>query len=70
MLDLCVEEASRSRGIGRMLLAGAERIAREAGRSALLIGVVVGNDRALGLYESAGFRRQAIELLKPLRAFD
>jgi ribosomal protein S18 acetylase RimI-like enzyme len=69
VLDLCVEETFRGRGIGRRLLAEAERIAREAGRSAQRIGAVAGNDRALGLYESAGFRRQAIALLKPLRPF-
>jgi ribosomal protein S18 acetylase RimI-like enzyme len=67
VLDLCVDEDFRGRGIGRLLLAEAERIA--AGRSALLIGAIAGNERALGLYESAGFRRQAVELLKPLRPF-
>jgi ribosomal protein S18 acetylase RimI-like enzyme len=69
VLDLCVDEGFRGRGIGRLLLAEAERIAREAGRSALLIGAIAGNERAIGLYESAGFRRQAVEMLKPLRPF-
>lgn len=69
VLDVCVDEPFRGRGVGRRLLAEAEHIAREAGRSAVLISAVAGNDRALGLYESAGFRPQAIELLKPLRPF-
>jgi ribosomal protein S18 acetylase RimI-like enzyme len=69
VLDLCVDEAFRGRGIGRRLLAKAEQIARRAGRSALLIGAVAGNESAIGLYESAGFRRQAVELLMPLRPF-
>jgi ribosomal protein S18 acetylase RimI-like enzyme len=67
VLDLCVEEAHRGRGIGRLLLAEAERIARAAGRSALRIGALAGNEAALSLYESMGFRRHAVELLKPLR---
>jgi ribosomal protein S18 acetylase RimI-like enzyme len=69
ILDLCVEEASRGRGIGRLLLAEAERIARKTGRSALLVGALAANDVAIRLYENTGFRRQAIEFLKPLRDF-
>jgi ribosomal protein S18 acetylase RimI-like enzyme len=70
VLDLCVDQASRGRGIGKLLLAEAERIAREDGRSALLVGAVAGNERAIALYEATGFRRQAIEFRKPLRTFD
>ena len=66
VLDLCVAVGFRGQGVGRRLLAEAERLARQAGRSALLIGAVFGNDRAIGLYESFGFRRQAVELMKQL----
>lgn len=70
VLDLCVAASHRGRGLGRRLLDEAESIARAHGHAALLIGAVVGNETALGLYESVGFRRRAIELLKPLRPFD
>ena len=42
--DLVVQEEWRGRGIGRMLLAEAERLTREAG-ARLVIGALVANDR-------------------------
>ncbi len=67
VLDLVVATHARGTGIGSMLLMEAETFAREAGLSALLIGAVSDNAGAIALYERAGFRRQAVELLKPLR---
>ena len=67
ILDLCVDEAHRGAGIGRRLLQEAERIAREQGHTALMIGALAANRRALALYEAVGFRTQAVELHKPLR---
>lgn len=66
VLDLCVDARFRGQGIGRALLGEAERLAREAGRSALLIGAVIDNDRAIALYESAGYQKRSVELLKRL----
>jgi ribosomal protein S18 acetylase RimI-like enzyme len=68
ILDLCVDEAHRGAGVGRRLLQEAERIAREQGHAALLIGALAANRRALALYEAVGFRTLAVELRKPLRS--
>lgn len=69
ILDLCVDEAHRGTGVGRRLLQEAERIAREQGHAALLVGALAANRRALALYEGVGFHTQAVELRKPLRSF-
>ncbi|MHB2165518.1 N-acetyltransferase family protein [Alsobacter sp. R-9] len=62
--DLVVAERARSRGIGRLLLAEAEKRTRAAGLAAMHIHALVGNDPSLRLYEDVGFRRQSIELVK------
>jgi GNAT superfamily N-acetyltransferase len=64
--ELYVRPEARSRGLGRALLAEAERLARARGLRRLLIGVVVGNDRAQAAYERFGFAPYTTELIKPL----
>ena len=64
--DLVVAEPWRKRGIGRHLLAEAERLTRDAGLQRLMIGVLAGNDPALRAYRGFGFRDYAHILMKPL----
>lgn len=54
--DLEVAEAFRGRGYGRRLLEVAEETARSAGVGALELNVFGDNSRAIGLYESTGYR--------------
>jgi GNAT superfamily N-acetyltransferase len=56
VIDLVVDEAARGQGIGRRLLAEAERLTREAGCRRLVIGALVANEGAERLYRSVGFR--------------
>ena len=53
--DLAVLPAYRGQGIGRALLAAAERHAREHGCCKLTLEVLETNERARGLYRSVGF---------------
>ncbi len=53
--DLIVHEDWRGQGIGRMLLAEAERLTRAAGVGRLFIGVLVANERAERTYRQFGF---------------
>ena len=53
--DLAVIPERRGQGIGRALLAEAERRAREAGCCRLTLEVQESNERARGLYQSFGF---------------
>lgn len=53
--DLVVHEDWRGKGVGRLLLAEAERLTREAGCRRLMIGVLVANEGAERLYRSEGF---------------
>lgn len=64
--ELFVREAVRGGGIGRALLAEAERLTRAEGLDRMLIGVVAGNDRAEQTYLRAGFAPYSRELLKKL----
>jgi GNAT superfamily N-acetyltransferase len=64
--DLVVAEGWRGQGIGRLLLAEAERLARAQGLKRLVIGVLAGNGGAERLYEDVGFRPYASALVKPL----
>lgn len=62
--DLVVADGWRGQGIGRMLLAQAERLTREKGLKRLALGVVAGNDPAERLYGRAGFSPAATMLVK------
>jgi GNAT superfamily N-acetyltransferase len=64
--DLVVDEAWRGKGIGRLLLAEAERCTREKGVKRLVIGVMAGNDGAERLYAELGFSVYAKAMMKPL----
>jgi ribosomal protein S18 acetylase RimI-like enzyme len=66
--DLAVVPGRRERGIGRMLLAEAERAARERGCCRLTLEVQESNERARGLYRSFGFEDLEIGD-EPLRTF-
>jgi GNAT superfamily N-acetyltransferase len=64
--ELFVRPEARGAGIGRALLAEAERLTRAQGLRRLSIGVLAGNDRAAALYRQAGFAPYAVDMLKPL----
>lgn len=59
LYSIAVDPAARGRGLGRRLLADAERQARAAGRRGLRLEVRQDNAAAIALYESAGYRRVA-----------
>jgi GNAT superfamily N-acetyltransferase len=63
--DLFVREAHRGQGIGRALVAEAERLARARGVARILMGVLPGNP-AEALYRRLGYRTYAVELAKDL----
>ncbi|HEY2386153.1 MAG TPA: GNAT family N-acetyltransferase [Candidatus Binatia bacterium] len=65
--DVVVLERLRGRGIGRALLAAAERHARAGGAAVLRLDVMVGNAGARRLYEDEGFVPRRVEMAKPLR---
>jgi GNAT superfamily N-acetyltransferase len=62
--DLVVLQAHRGRGIGTMLLQGAEDFARQQGATDLKIQVLARNQQATDVYLRAGFRPYEITLLK------
>lgn len=64
--DLAVNPSHRGSGIGRTLLAAAERHARAAGARWLRISVLARNRRAFALYEATGFAPRVVELEKDL----
>jgi ribosomal protein S18 acetylase RimI-like enzyme len=64
--NIVVAEDRRGTGIGQMLLAQAERFARERGCRALQLGALTGNDVALRAYRRAGFEPVSYEMLKRL----
>lgn len=45
-------------GVGRRLLVHVEEAVRRRGGSRILLGVMAENDRAVGFYEAAGYRRE------------
>jgi GNAT superfamily N-acetyltransferase len=64
--DLFVRQAHRGQGIGRALIAEAERRAVARGMPRIMLGVVHGNHAAERSYRRQGFRDYAIELVKDL----
>lgn len=64
--DLSVAAEYRERGIGRALLAAAERHARAHGALDLRIAMLAANAVADGLYRSAGFAPYLVVLSKDL----
>lgn len=80
LYSIAVAESARGRGIGRLLLARCEEVARAAGAERLALEVRVDNEPALGLYRDMGYRpfairrryyedgMDAIRLYKPLAA--
>jgi ribosomal-protein-alanine N-acetyltransferase len=59
LYSLVVDPAARGRGLGRVLLADAERQARRAGCSGLRLEVRQDNAAANALYAAAGYHRLA-----------
>lgn len=64
--DLVVDAAWRGRGVGRMLLAEAERLTRAAGLKRLMLGVIAGNSGAERAYAAFGFAPYATLMTKDL----
>ncbi|MBO1074054.1 GNAT family N-acetyltransferase [Roseomonas marmotae] len=64
--ELVVRPEARGTGIGRTLLAEAERLTRARGLNRLMLGVLAGNERAERTYRQAGFAPYALEMLKRL----
>lgn len=65
--DLAVDSDHAGEGVGRALLAYAERWAREHKYRHLQLAVFPGNERARAIYEKAGFGVEMMRLAKPLR---
>lgn len=64
--DLVVTAAWRGRGVGAMLLAECERLARQAGRDELRITVLANNGGAHRLYRRSGFADHEVLMRKRL----
>ncbi len=64
--DIVVSKRLRGQGIGRALLAEAERHARQRGAAVLRLDVMAGNSGARHLYEHAGFTARRVEMAKAL----
>ena len=67
VVDIAVTRAGEGRGIGRALLAAAERWAEEAGYPWLSLHVFEDNDRARRVYEAAGYVPEWTRMLKRVR---
>ena len=59
LYSIAVDPAARGQGLGRRLLAAAEKDAARAGRTAMTLEVRQDNPAANALYQSAGYRRLA-----------
>jgi GNAT superfamily N-acetyltransferase len=55
LTELFVEEACRRQGVGRALMAYAERLARESGAKALVLLTGLGNARGQAFYRALGY---------------
>jgi ribosomal protein S18 acetylase RimI-like enzyme len=64
---VAVDPSFRGQGIGRMLMAEAERWARSRGYDRVTLNVFAANVRAKGLYERLGFEAETVHYLKELK---
>jgi RimJ/RimL family protein N-acetyltransferase len=63
-LAICVAAGWRDVGIGSALVAGAQDWARRMGLRKLALGVFPDNDRAIAVYERAGFVREGLRRMQ------
>jgi ribosomal protein S18 acetylase RimI-like enzyme len=66
IIDIAVVKEGEGRGVGRALMAAAERWAEDAGYPWLTLHVFEGNDRARRLYEKVGYLPEWTRMLKKL----
>ncbi len=64
--ELVVVENARGLGVGRALINACEKLAKEAGRKEITIGVLAQNLNAKKLYNTCGYADAKIRLRKPL----
>jgi ribosomal protein S18 acetylase RimI-like enzyme len=64
---IAVTMEAEGRGVGRALMAHAERWARERGHESITLSVFEGNRRAQGLYERAGYTVEMRRMTKQLQ---
>ncbi len=64
--ELAVSEHVRGQGVGKALLADAERLARAAGAQWLRVSVLTRNTLAHEVYRSYGFADRLVNMEKPL----
>jgi ribosomal protein S18 acetylase RimI-like enzyme len=64
--DIVIEERFRGNGYGRRGMESAENWVRERGGTRLALNVFGHNSVARGLYDSLGYRKQAIQMFKDL----
>ena len=58
--DLFVDPSARGHGVARALIARVEEHARETGAKGLLVEIPFSEPKLIGLYESAGYRKDAV----------
>jgi RimJ/RimL family protein N-acetyltransferase len=63
-LAICIADGWRDVGIGSALVAGAQEWARERRLRKLALGVFPDNERAIAVYERAGFVREGLRRLQ------
>lgn len=60
--SICVDEALRGRGIGKMMVADVRALAKAFGCRELLLGVHPENDGAVAFYQKCGFHIRTINM--------
>lgn len=66
--ELCVAPGQRGGGIGQLLIADCEALARRAGAKWLRISSLSGNQRACRIYQAAGFAEHRVIFEKALES--
>ena len=61
-LSICVADGWREVGIGSALVKAAQEWSRERGLAKVALGVFPDNDRAIAVYEHAGFVREGLRI--------